>query len=389
MWYETTGLKARGGFCEVYNGIAHGEDDFRRPVVLKMLKPQCAHNQRLVARLRDEAHLLSKLFHPHIAQVLDYVVLDNLPTVVLELVNGNTVAQLNESLPDDAPRRQRLAAQVLRQITRALHDIQQEVGTSFIHGDISPSNIVMADSQGTFKLIDFGEAAIARDNPEDATVAITEGFGAPELTHTGPTMVADIYALGKTVSLLSDAPSPGDQEVLRRMVAPQAADRFQSWRDVLVALGEPVGEVWTAPDSRDADALHRDRTSTESIVLHRPRWISIAVAAAITVLLAITMGLWYVPKSGPAPTVPLLSPTNDIAAALHITGLPHETTGLTIDGAAYTYPPPPALEVRPGLHRIDVQLADGRRGGQTITIGPGQARVWRFSKTLLTPPAKP
>jgi|GEM_PF-3416219 len=389
MWYETTGLKARGGYCEVYNGIAHGDEDFRRPVVLKMLRPQHAHNKRLVKRLRNEAQLLSKVFHPNVAQVLDYVVLDNLPTVVMELVRGDTVRKLDAALPDDAPRRARLADLLLRQIARAMHEIQETIGQSFVHGDLSPSNIVMADSRDTFKLIDFGEAAIEKPGRNRQVVSGTSGFHAPELPHTGPTMVADIYALGHTVKLLRGPVHEGHEELLDRMTADKATDRFQSWKDVLAALGEPLGEVWTTPDQQKNPAGWRRRLGTAPAPGRFRRFTKAAGLIAGILMFAAAICYFIPTTDAPAASVPAIAVMNEDTAALHITGLPRQTTDISVDDQSFPYPPPPALSLQPGLHHIQVRLADGRAGDHTLTLGPGQALVWRFKQSILTEPSAP
>src|SRR5947208_10950289 len=163
--YEIVARLGAGGMGEVYR--AH-DTKLGRDVALKVLLPSITADADRVARFEHEARLLASLNHPHIGAIYGFEDTGNVPALVLELVEGDTL--------DDRVRRGRLplseALAVAQQIADAL-DAAHRAG--IIHRDLKPSNIKITPD-GVVKVLDFGLAkALAADgsNPDLPTSTLT------------------------------------------------------------------------------------------------------------------------------------------------------------------------------------------------------------------------
>src|SRR6185503_875168 len=145
--YEVRGLLGLGGMGEVYR--AH-DPTLARDVALKVLPDAFALNPESLARFEREAHVLASLNHPHIAAIYGVQETHGTRALVLELVEGPTLADrlAHGPLPQDE------AMAVALQIAEALEAAH---GQGIIHRDLKPSNIKIR-SDGTVKVLDFGLA---------------------------------------------------------------------------------------------------------------------------------------------------------------------------------------------------------------------------------------
>jgi serine/threonine protein kinase len=145
--YEVTAPIGAGGMGEVYRAT---DTKLKRDVAIKVLPEDVANDRDRLARFEREAHVLASLNHPHIASIYGLEESDGVPCLVLELVEGQTVAEtLKEgALPVDK------ALDLARQIVSAL-EVAHEKG--IIHRDLKPANIKITP-EGTAKVLDFGLA---------------------------------------------------------------------------------------------------------------------------------------------------------------------------------------------------------------------------------------
>ena len=266
--YEVLSHLGDGGMGEVYRARDTRLD---RTVALKVLVAAAASDPRRLERFRQEARAISRLSHPHICTLHDLGEQDGTLFLVMEHVQGRTLAnRLDEGpLPID---------EVLRygaQIADALHAAHAE---GVVHRDLKPAN-VMLTRQGV-KLLDFGVARL-RSAEED------EGADPPTVSHlteegemlgTVPYMApeqlegrkvdarTDVFALGSTLYEMATGRRPfaansragviaailGSEPVpvttarplappaldwaVRRCLAKDPDDRWQSARDVATVL---------------------------------------------------------------------------------------------------------------------------------------------------------
>ncbi|MGK5447868.1 serine/threonine-protein kinase, partial [Streptomyces radiopugnans] len=180
----------RGAMGEVWRGF---DETLTRPVAVKLLLPG-ESGPTAAARFRLEARTAGRLSHPHVVGVLDFGEHGNRLFLVMELVEGGSLARVLTdagSLP--AERVARIAAQAASGLAAA-H--QQGV----VHRDVKPANLLL-DARGNLKIGDFGIARFL-DDPAAALTATGQIIGtslylAPEraLGRTaGP--ASDVYSLG-------------------------------------------------------------------------------------------------------------------------------------------------------------------------------------------------
>lgn len=182
--YDVVGLLGRGGAADVFH--AH---DVRRgmAVAVKVVRaPEADARQRLAAEVR----VLRRLRHPRIVGILGSGAYCGLPYVVLELVEGGSLAA--------ALRRGALRAGHVRRIGVALADALAYLhGRGVVHRDVTPGNVLL-DRTGEGHLADFG---IAYDGGAAVTatgiVIGTASYLPPErLDGTPATPAGDVHALG-------------------------------------------------------------------------------------------------------------------------------------------------------------------------------------------------
>ncbi|MBC9728951.1 serine/threonine-protein kinase [Streptomyces sp. TRM68367] len=180
----------RGAMGEVWRAY---DEMLGRPVAVKLLLPQ-ASDPIAAARFRLEAQTAGRLSHPHVVGVLDFGEHEGRLFLVMELVEGDSLARvLAGSGPLPAERVARLAAQAGAGLALAHRQ-------GIVHRDIKPANLLLA-ADGTLKIGDFGIARFF-DDPGGALTATGQIVGtslylAPERALGRPAGPAsDVYALG-------------------------------------------------------------------------------------------------------------------------------------------------------------------------------------------------
>jgi len=173
-----------GGMGEVYR--AH-DTELKRDVALKVLPSSLAGDTERLARFRREAELLASLNHPHIAQIYGLADSKKTPALVMELVEGETLAEKMTRGP--LPLEEALA--ICRQVATGLASAHDR---GVIHRDLKPANIKIAPG-GVVKILDFGLAkAIESEPPPPA------GTGAPTLTSPAMTFAGQILGTAAYMS---------------------------------------------------------------------------------------------------------------------------------------------------------------------------------------------
>jgi serine/threonine protein kinase len=195
--YAVIGLLGAGGMGDVYR--AH-DARLHRDVAIKVLPAALAGDQERLARLEREARVLASLNHPHIAQVYGLEEADGAPALVMELVEGPTLAQLISRYPETRPSLARVLA-IAWQIADGLAAAHEK---GVVHRDLKPGNIALT-KEGDVRILDFGVAKSlsgpATTGGAGATVAGvllgTPAYMSPEQARGLPVdRRADIWAYG-------------------------------------------------------------------------------------------------------------------------------------------------------------------------------------------------
>ena len=283
--YRLVSPLGRGGMGQVWEGR---DERLGRPVAVKLLTHQALaatpEPQDGIRRFTREAAVTAGLSHPGVPAIYDAGEYDGGLYLVMELVDGVTVADLvAEQGPLPVPWVAAIGAQVAA-VLEAAH------ARGVVHRDIKPANVMIA-GDGTAKILDFGVAGIASQRITSTGVAVgTPAYMAPEQLQDRPaTPASDLYALGCLLyEMLSGSPvfaatSPAALIRMHLEQAPAPVDRTDvpvpltqlvwqllakdaSWRpsgarevcDRLLAFAGPAGTLGDIdPASADGAAVQR------------------------------------------------------------------------------------------------------------------------------------
>jgi Tol biopolymer transport system component/transposase len=342
--YEIVAPIGAGGMGEVYRAR---DTKLNRDVAIKVLPDLFANDPERLARFRREAQLLASLNHPNIAHIHGLEDSGGVPALVMELVEGEDLAQrlkrgaipLDEALP--------VATQIIEALAAA-----HEQGV--IHRDLKPANITIRPD-GAIKILDFGlakaldplpssPAAELANSPTLTTPAMLSGVGvilgtaaymSPEQTKgRAVDKRSDVWAFGCVLyEMLTGRPAfegnsvseivadvlktepdwrllPHDTpasitRLLRRCLQKDAAHRLRDIADASLEIRE-VGVV--DPPSGDGAATARARRR------ERLAWASAVVVFGLSAVVAIA---WALLPKPPPPLVRLeiaTPPTTDLAS---------------------------------------------------------------------------
>jgi serine/threonine-protein kinase len=313
----------RGGMARVYRAA---DTVLGRTVAVKVLNEDSAGDPAFVERFRREARAAARLNHPNVVAVFDTGSDGAVHFIVMEYVEGRTLAQV---MVDEAPLDPARAAGIARSIAAALSFAHAE---GLVHRDIKPANVMITPA-GQVKVMDFGIARLSTSHTitQASTVFGTAAYLAPEqaqgLRVDGR---ADVYALGVVLyemlagrvpfvadsavavaskhvleeplppsALRADVP-PALEAVAMRALQKDPADRFAGAAEMAGALDATLGEgssgVTTLPDVDPAPTARLDRTEvlppvrrpgTHAAPRRRSRWwIPIVILALGALLLA-------------------------------------------------------------------------------------------------------
>lgn len=200
--YELDREIGRGGATSVWVGTDHV---LGRTVALKRLGHSPGSGEIDAARAEREAHLAARVHHPHIVSVYDIADDDEHTWLVMEHVDGPTLADLCDGMPVEPERAARLLAQVADALAAA-H------AAGMVHRDVKPSNVFVADGE-VAKLGDFGIARREVDEALTRTGLITgsPAFLAPEIARgRTATTASDVWAFGVTAYHVATGRPPFD-----------------------------------------------------------------------------------------------------------------------------------------------------------------------------------
>src|SRR5213080_778773 len=279
--YEIRSKIGEGGMGEVYLA----EDmQLRRHVALKILPRQVASNKDRMRRFTQEAQAAAALNHPHIAHIYEIGEADGLHFISMEFVDGLTLRQLVHDQHTDLTR-------LLRYLQNVADGLAKAHASGIVHRDLKPDNI-MVTRDGHAKVLDFGLAkliepqqaigtrasgssevatALMPQHSTPGTVMGTVGYMSPEQAQGKTNEIdqrSDIFSFGcilfeavtgqkafagkDTVDSLNkiirepfasiadlNPSAPADlQRIVRRCLAKDPEERYQTIKDVAIELKE-------------------------------------------------------------------------------------------------------------------------------------------------------
>jgi serine/threonine-protein kinase len=196
--YEILAALGAGGMGEVYRAA---DTNLKRQVAIKVLPAMVAGDAERLARFQREAEILAALNHPNIAHIHGLEKSDGTVALVMELVEGPTLADQIARGPIPADE----ALPIAKQIAEALEAAHEQ---GIIHRDLKPANIkVKAD--GTVKVLDFGLAKALDSVEARPDVSQSPTITTPAMTQAGMILGTAAYmspeqAKGRAVDKRSD-----------------------------------------------------------------------------------------------------------------------------------------------------------------------------------------
>ncbi|HXP82026.1 MAG TPA: protein kinase [Verrucomicrobiae bacterium] len=266
--YHVIAAIGRGGMGEVYQAA---DTKLGRAVALKILPPDMARDPGRLARFQREARAIAALNHANIVTIHSVEEVDDIHFLTMELIEGRSLDQL---IPKGG-----LPVERVLDIAIAIADaLAAAHEKGIVHRDLKPANVMVTD-EGRVKVLDFGLAKDIREaNSSDATLVSADytkmGVIVGTPAYMSPQQVegrtidhrTDIFSMGTLLyematgqkpfqgrstaelasAILRDTPLPvreiraelpeSLEVVIQRCLEKNAADRFQSARDLLSGL---------------------------------------------------------------------------------------------------------------------------------------------------------
>src|SRR5438552_6594513 len=308
--YEIRSLLGKGGMGEVYLA-----EDVRlhRKVALKILPAAVAANQDRMRRFEQEATAAAALNHPHIAHIYEIGESEGIHFIAMEHIDGDTLR--DKIHRDKAP-----LHKLLKYLTQVAEGLSKTHAAGIVHRDLKPDNIMITRDDYA-KILDFGLAKLIEpqmalgsggDAPSKVATAImtqhssagmvmgTAGYMSPEQaqgkvkeidqrsdifsfgcilfeTVTGQKPFADesiikslhkvVYEAAPLIKDFNPSAPPDLQRVIRRCLAKDREERYQTIKDVALELKEVrqgmigAGDFdHTVTSSVSTETLSRQRT---------------------------------------------------------------------------------------------------------------------------------
>jgi hypothetical protein len=255
--FRIEALIGTGGMGEVYRAT---DTKLGRSVAIKVLPESVARDVSRLTRLAREARALAALNHPNIAAIYGIEEAGDVRALVLELVDGMTLA---EALNRRAFSITEVIA-IARQISEALEAAHEK---GLVHRDLKPGNVIITPNQRV-KVLDFGLAkAATADHPESATevTASSEGMIVGTAAYMSPEQArglsvdkrADIWAFGCVLyELLTRTRAFSGKTTTDVMAA--ILEREPDWSRLPAATPPHVRRVLTRALQKDAELRLRD-----------------------------------------------------------------------------------------------------------------------------------
>lgn len=422
--YHIVSALGAGGMGEVYRAR---DTRLERTVAIKVLPEPLASNPGRKHRLEREAKAISSLNHPNICQLYDLGSQDGTDYLVMELLEGESLADRLRKGPLPLPQALKIGGEIADALDRAHCQ-------GIIHRDLKPGNIMLTKAGA--KLLDFGlakpvalgaavpePAAAAPSTPtlsvaalkappepltQDGTIVGTFQYMAPEVLQGGKADArSDIFSLGCVLyemitgqrafpgksqisvlaAILEKEPEPitshqpltppALDHVVRRCLAKDPEERWQSARDLQREL------KWISEELRSTSAM-----ATQAAWRERLLWPLLGLCIAILVALLAITGIHLLKTKGAPPETVRLQlelPSGMVpagAGAVGASGLALSPDGSKIAIVVSVHGGPPVLWLRP-LNRLTSQVLPGTEGAAFPFWAPDNHSLGFFSQGKL------
>jgi len=359
--YEVEVLIGEGGMGKVYRST---DTNLKRPVAIKVLPESVATDAERVARFQREAEVLARLNHPNIAQIHGLERSGRTTALVMELVEGPTLADriAQGKLATDE------ATAIAKEIAAALQAAHEQ---GVVHRDLKPANIKVRPD-GTVKVLDFGLAKAL----EPAGTSPSSGTQSP--TVTSPAMMTGVGVLLGTAAYMSPEQARGRVVDTRTDIWSFGAVLYEMLTGKRAFAGDEVSDVLASVLAREPDwtllpadlppvaaafikrCLHKDRRNRVSAIgdvalalegafdgaahsaalprpMHRPiaqRVLPLVATAIVTLILAglVAWRAWPAPEPRPTTRFDFALPDGQLRL-----GTQRPVIAISADGRHFIY----------------------------------------------------
>ncbi|HEY5950315.1 MAG TPA: serine/threonine-protein kinase [Kofleriaceae bacterium] len=220
--YRIVKKLGEGGMGAVYRGE---QISLKRPVAVKVLRPELGSNQMILRRFNAEAEAVAKLSHPNTVNIYDFGQdSDGSLFIAMEYIEGRS---LREALQKEGPFSSTRAIHIAIQVAASLSDAHSH---SIVHRDLKPDNVMLQDrgrSKDVVRVLDFGIAKLRDDNraTQQAMTQAGDMLGTPQ--YMAPEQIrgeaidgrTDIYALGCMIYEMVTSRMPFEAATIMAMLS--------------------------------------------------------------------------------------------------------------------------------------------------------------------------
>ena len=375
----------------------------RRPVALKLVRPEFLDRPEAVERFRREVRAAGNLSHPNIVAAHDAEQAGGTHFLVMEFIDGETLAERIEAGPVSVE-------EACRWVVDAARGLEHARLQGLIHRDVKPHNLIRERATGRVKVLDFGLAGVTAAGEASGLTGGNVVIGTPDYIAPEQAVDArkadtrsDVYSLGCTLYhlLAGRPPFPGDTvlqkidahrhdqpqpltavrrdltpalaELVARMMAKDPSQRPQTPGEVAAALEELLagrgGEPPTPARRRDDGDGERGR-----------RWLLRKIALVAVVVLGILLGGYIVHRTN----LGLLAVRTDephVRAAVYV---------LKDGQVVRSFQVPGSVHLPRGTYDLDLKNAPGYRlSTSRVDVESGKPVVVLVEKDGEPAPAEP
>lgn len=344
--YTFLSLMGRGASGAVYRAL---DRNLNREVAIKTIYSKFTDAQVLL-RFEQEAKILSTLKHPNIVEVLVYgITQDNCPYMVMTFVDGHS---LSDQIAADGRIPFEKTVKLFIDICDGMVHVHNR---GILHRDLKPDNIMLVNPDAespTPVIVDFGVGKLERSSEEGALTKKGSIIGTPiymspeQLLGKSVDARCDIYSTGCMIfecltgtkpfegkseldivrrkqqgSIQSMDKIPEDElpsslkEIVRKCLAPNAVDRYQSMQELRGAL------QLLAPNDERTITLHIDNTSLKESAPKVPRGAYIALLSLALVSLVAFLIVQGISIMASRDVSPIDRPMREAICKEHVTDL--------------------------------------------------------------------
>jgi eukaryotic-like serine/threonine-protein kinase len=390
--YEVTALLGEGGMGQVYRAR---DTKLNRDVALKVLPESFANDPDRLARFQREAQVLASLNHPNIAHIHGFEESGGVRALVMELVEGEDLAQrlTRGAIPIDE------ALPIAKQIAEALEAAHEQ---GIIHRDLKPANIKVTPD-GRVKVLDFGLAkAMETVGAMSASLSMSPTITSPAMTQAGMILGTaaymspeqargksidkrvDIWAFGCVLFEMLSGRRPFDGETISDVLA-KVIEREPDWSALPATTADRLRELLRRCLTKDPKARLRDigdvrieftegpgepmlRPPGPSIVpsiARRPFWRrglpTLAACILVGTLSAVAGWILKTPSPGPPARFSMA-----LGEGVNFTSLGYQMVAISPDGTQIVYVANNRLYLR-SLTDFEPHVIPGSDLGSTVS----------------------